>query len=97
MFPESSHVVTLGLGTREDVDLFEFAGRQGYLIVTRDKDFDDLSKHRRAPPKVILLRCGNQTTDYIEAMIRRCTEEIGAFADEPMIDLLVLLPLRRPD
>lgn len=90
VFPGSTHVVLLGLGTSKDVELFEFAGREGYLVVTRDRDFDELNRSRKAPPKILLLRCGNQTTAYIEAMIRRFAGEIIAMADNPLVDYLEL-------
>ena len=37
----------------------------GLTIVTLDSDFADLAALFGPPPKVIWLRCGNQTTEFI--------------------------------
>ncbi|WP_418894152.1 DUF5615 family PIN-like protein [Limibacterium fermenti] len=42
---------------------------QKMLIVTNDEDFLHLSSTKGFPPKVILLRTGNQNRKYIEQLI----------------------------
>jgi len=53
-----------------DSDIWDFAARERFTIVTHDSDFADIATLRGAPPKVIWLRCGNQTTEFIARLIR---------------------------
>jgi predicted nuclease of predicted toxin-antitoxin system len=58
-YPDSSQVVLLGLQAATDAEIWEFAKVQGYVIVSRDADFLDLSLLKGAPPKLIRLRTPN--------------------------------------
>jgi predicted nuclease of predicted toxin-antitoxin system len=91
LYPDSSHVELSGLLSADDRDVWDFAREQGFVIVTKDSDFSELSVLRGSPPKVIWLRIGNCTTARAESALRRASSEIGEFlhADE---DLLVLAP-----
>jgi predicted nuclease of predicted toxin-antitoxin system len=53
---ESSHVVLHGLDQASDLEVWTFARANGYTIVTKDNDFNDLSTLLGAPPKIIWLR-----------------------------------------
>jgi predicted nuclease of predicted toxin-antitoxin system len=55
--PGSSQVVLLGLGLDREV----WQRPSGYVIVTRDADFQELSLVWGQPPKVVRLRTPNQT------------------------------------
>ncbi len=70
LFPESSHVVFHGLDQASDIDIWTFARANGYTIVTRDNDFNDLSTLVGAPPKIIWLRIGDSTTARVEQVLR---------------------------
>lgn len=66
-FPDSAHVVTLGLSTATDASIYEHARDNGYAIVSKDSDFRQLSFVLGAPPKVIWLRVGNSSvTELVE-------------------------------
>ena len=58
-YPDSSQVVLLGLQAATDAEIWEFAKTQGYVVVSRDADFADLSLLKGAPPKLIRLRTPN--------------------------------------
>jgi predicted nuclease of predicted toxin-antitoxin system len=58
-YPDSSQVVLLGLQAATDAEIWEFAKVQGYVIVSRDADFLDLSLLKGAPPKLIRIRTPN--------------------------------------
>jgi predicted nuclease of predicted toxin-antitoxin system len=49
------------------------------VLVTKDSDFADLAALLGAPPKVIWLRCGNQTAETIEKLLRDHAQAIAAF------------------
>ncbi|RIJ98748.1 MAG: hypothetical protein DCC46_10815 [Armatimonadetes bacterium] len=73
-----------------DEQVWDYAGNEGLVILTKDWDFQARSIFRGAPPKVILLRLGNCTTSLAEATIRNSLEAITAFeADETAAMLLV--------
>lgn len=66
-YPGSSQVVLLGLQAAMDAEIWEFAKAQGYVVVSRDVDFLDLSLLKGAPPKLIRLRTPNsKSLNYIE-------------------------------
>lgn len=81
LFPDSSHVRLLGLSEGADRALWDFAKANGFCIVTQDVDFADLAGLLGAPPKVIWLRAGNQTTSAIAELLRRQAETIRSFQD----------------
>jgi len=60
-FPGSSQVVLLGLESASDKEVWSRAKADGYVVVTRDADFQELSLVWGAPPQVIRLRTPNTT------------------------------------
>lgn len=60
-YPGTSQVVLLGLESASDRVVWQKAKDEGYVIVTRDADFQELSLVWRQPPKVVRLRTLNQT------------------------------------
>ena len=60
-YPESNHVVLLGLETASDKIIWQRAKDDGFVMVTRDVDFQELSLVWGQPPKVIRLKTLNQT------------------------------------
>ncbi len=89
-FPGSSHVQFVGLDSASDDQVWEYARLNGFVIVTKDEDFNDLSVMRGIPPKVIWLQLGNCTTSQVEAAIRACIEDIRAFREDAFTGTLVL-------
>ena len=72
----------LGLENATDLEIFEFAKNNDYLIVTFDSDFCDLSIINGFPPKIIWIRTGNTTTTHLEKLIRERTDLIILFTNE---------------
>lgn len=70
LFPDSTQTRLLGLGTADDDKIWEHAKQHGFLVVTLDADYYDISLLRGHPPKLIWLRCGNQKTALIEKLLR---------------------------
>jgi predicted nuclease of predicted toxin-antitoxin system len=88
LFPLSTHVSFVGLDCVTDEAVWNYARGNGYVIVTKDPDFADLSVAYGPPPKVIWLRLGNCTTQEIEAAIREHREEIEALVSDPTAAVL---------
>jgi predicted nuclease of predicted toxin-antitoxin system len=91
LYPDSNHVYPLGLDRVSDHEVFEYARREGFLLVTKDADFSDLSVLRGFPPKVIWIRRGNCTTITIEQILRRHYDDIKALDTDPSMGVLTLL------
>jgi predicted nuclease of predicted toxin-antitoxin system len=62
LFPGSSQVRLVGLAEATDRKIWDYPGRNGFVLVSLDVDFADRATLLGAPPKVIWLRCGNQPT-----------------------------------
>ncbi len=82
LFPESKQVRELGFENATDFEIFEYAKRNDYAIVTFDSDFCDLNIIKGSPPKIIWLRTGNTTTKNIEKLLRNKQELIEIFLTE---------------
>ncbi|RDC62295.1 DUF5615 family PIN-like protein [Adhaeribacter pallidiroseus] len=61
-FIESAHVSEKSLLKNSDRKIWQYAKENNFTILTKDNDFTELSKLFGCPPKVIRLKCGNQTT-----------------------------------
>lgn len=88
--PLSDQVRRLGLDRASDADIWAFAQREGFAIVTLDADFADIAAPRGAPPKVIWLRCGNQPTRAIEQLLRNGASLIDTFLEDEVASCLEL-------
>ena len=90
LYPDSTHVRTLGLDASSDTAVWEYAKANGFCIVSKDSDFQQRSLLFGAPPKVVWLRIGNCTTQQIEELLRKYSAEIYTFASDPVETLLAL-------
>ena len=79
VFPGSSQVHLLGLGTADDRSLRRHAGENAFVLVSLDADFAELAALLGPPPKTIWLRCGNRPTAEIAALLRDRAAAIVAF------------------
>ena len=79
VFPDSTQTRLIGMGTADDGRIWDHAKERGFVVVTLDADFYDLSVLRGHPPKLIWLRCGNSTVAEIEHLLRANVERIAAF------------------
>ena len=60
-YPESSQISLLKMEHSSDKEIWDYAQKHGYTIVTKDADFLDMSLLYGQPPKIIWLKIGNQT------------------------------------
>jgi predicted nuclease of predicted toxin-antitoxin system len=80
-FPESKHISQLGLVNFSDAEIWDFARKNEYVIVTFDADFYDLSVLAGIPPKIIWLRIGNTTTLNISNVLIKNQKLIFEFSN----------------
>ena len=90
LFPGSAHVQDLGLDSSDDGAVWEFAGREGFTVVSKDDDYNHLSVLRGSPPKLLWLLLGNCTTRQVENAIRGRIDDIRAFETDPTADVLTI-------
>lgn len=93
-YPAASHVALHGLDRAEDSAIWGFARNNGYTIVTKDSDFNDMSTLRGAPPKIIWIRIGNCTTATIEQILRTHYAAIEHFVTHSTEHILEIVPDR---
>jgi predicted nuclease of predicted toxin-antitoxin system len=80
-FPDSKQVRHVGLEDAADTEIFDYAGKYDFTIVTFDADFFDLSVVKGPPPKVIWLRTGNMTTKVISQLLSDNINNITQFLE----------------
>jgi predicted nuclease of predicted toxin-antitoxin system len=81
----------VGLDQVSDREIWEYARREGYLIVTKDADFSDLCMLLGFPPKVIWIRRKNCKTSGIEIILRQHRVDIKALDEDDTLGVLTLL------
>jgi predicted nuclease of predicted toxin-antitoxin system len=60
-YPGSTQVALIGLERATDRDIWDFAGREGFTVVSRDEDFEQLAATLGPPPHVVWIKTPNQT------------------------------------
>jgi predicted nuclease of predicted toxin-antitoxin system len=88
-FPDSQHIRELGLKGRSDEDVWAYAKANGFVIISKDKDFYQRVLLFGAPPKFIWLRLGNCTRDDLLSLIKRHEQDILAFETSPEYILIL--------
>src|SRR5437763_8829707 len=79
LYPDSAHVLSLGLDCASDDALWDHARANDYVLVSKDADFNNLAVVRGYPPKVIWLLLGNCTTAQVETALRINHTAVEAF------------------
>lgn len=90
LFPNTSHVLEVGLDRSLDQEVWDYARQYDYLIVTKDVDFSEFSVLRGFPPKVIWIRRGNCSTQDIEHILRENYASIKAMSEDANTGILEL-------
>jgi len=84
LFPHASHTRLTDLALAPDHLVWEFARRGDFVIVTLDADFFDLLNLYGPPPRVIWIRCGNQSTVFYEKLLRARQARIVEWLRDPI-------------
>jgi predicted nuclease of predicted toxin-antitoxin system len=89
-FPGSAHVRHLGLAAAADPDIWSYAATNGFVIVSKDTDFQQRALLYGHPPKVIWVRLGNCTTTAVAILLRSRLADIQAFEADAVATFLAL-------
>jgi len=74
-YPDSTQISLINMEHSNDKAIWVYAKTHGYVIVTKDADFLDMSLLYGQPPKIIWLKIGNQTKAVmIKALLENRTE-----------------------
>jgi predicted nuclease of predicted toxin-antitoxin system len=70
IFGECIHVDLIDLDVpAQDIDIWNYASKNEYIIITKDNDFVDLLEMKGFPPKVVLLRTGNNSSKALAELL----------------------------
>ena len=79
---ESTTIKKEGLINTPEREIWEFARKNNYTIVTKDSDFNDLNSLFGFPPKIIWIRTGNLKTQSIVDIRNEYSCEIQKFMND---------------
>ncbi len=66
IFGKCVHIDYVGLDVpAKDIDIWNYAKTNGYIIITKDNDFINIMELKSFPPKVVLLKTGNNSKQAI--------------------------------
>jgi predicted nuclease of predicted toxin-antitoxin system len=86
---ECTHVSAAGLHNFQDIEIWNFAKENGFIIVTLDSDFINFATLYRCPPKVIIIKNFNASTRGISEKIRQAHLTISEFAESDDCVLII--------
>jgi predicted nuclease of predicted toxin-antitoxin system len=86
----SVHVREVGLRDADDATIWDYAKAHGYVLVSKDSDFQQRSLLDGAPPKFVWLRVGNCTVARIEGLLRTYSAVIHTFDQDTSKSHLML-------
>ena len=89
-YPGSEHVRNVNLAAAPDPDVWDFAARNGLVIVSKDTDFQQRSLAMGAPPKVVWVRLGNCSTTEVVALLKARMPDLIAFEADTQATFLVV-------
>lgn len=89
-YPDSAHISTLGLDGAADRAIWDRAAAEGFILVTKDEDFQRMSVLLGPPPKVVWIRLGNCATADVARLLRFRAEAVRAFAEQEEVAFLEL-------
>ncbi len=78
-FEQVVHVRDVNLQQANDWEIWTYARKNSFTILTQDADFYEMSLINGFPPKVIWIRCGNTSTAAIGGVLLNNLEGIRMF------------------
>ena len=89
-FPGSQHVRDVGMAEASDPVIWKYAAASGFLIVSKDTDFQQRALLLGWPPKVVWVRLGNCSTQEVVEHLRDHHLDVFAFDADPTASFLAL-------
>lgn len=79
LYPNSIHVRSVGLDRASDVEIWDCAAKNDFVIASKDSDFYHRSMLLGHPSKVVWIRLGNCSTSQIRELLRTSHSELLSF------------------
>lgn len=73
-----------------DEDVWDYARDNGFIIISKDSDFQQRSLLYGHPPKVVWLRMGNCTREMLMQLITAHVQDIHALDTNPFESMLIV-------
>lgn len=96
--PNATHINEVGLKNSSDLNIWEFAKKNEYSIVTFDSDFAELANLKGIPAKIIWLKLPNTRTSVLATLLNNKFDQINDFLiseEMSMISILEIHALRK--
>lgn len=90
LYSNSIHVRDIGLKGADDITIWEHAAAHGFILVTKDDDFLQISVLRGCPPKLVIIGAGNCPSSAIESLFRAQIRKLEEFERDPSAFILEL-------
>jgi predicted nuclease of predicted toxin-antitoxin system len=78
------------MGSALDIEIWQYARDNDYMIVTKDADFSEFGLIKGFPPKIIWIRRGNCSTQEIETILRENYSAISNLSEDDDLGILAL-------
>jgi predicted nuclease of predicted toxin-antitoxin system len=89
IFDECMHVNFIGLPLPpNDFAIWDYAQENKFTVISNDSDFEKIVEIKGFPPKVIILKKGNQNRNQIEKIIFENSIKIIDFLNNPELGIL---------
>ena len=88
--PGSSQVALLGLERASDAQLCEHATQHGFVICSKDDDFQRLVAARGYRPRLVHLALGNVGNDAVLAALLAAADRLQLAFDDPATGVVVI-------
>lgn len=88
IFSDSTHVMFENMDESEDEAIWQFAKENGFTIISKDADYNDMSLVFGFPPKIIWVRVGNCKLSDMERIIRSHSIAINDFFHNQALAIL---------
>ena len=89
-FPGSSQVALLGLERSTDAQLCDYAAQHGFVICSKDDDFQRLLAARNYRPRLIHMAMGNTSNDAVLAALLDAADRLHRAHDDPATGVVVI-------
>ena len=91
-FDDCFHVDSIGLTVpAKDSEIWDYALQNELIIVSNDEDFIDFMNVKGFPPKVVLLKTGNQSRLFIANLLIQRKEDILSLWNSSDLGLLEII------
>jgi len=90
LFPGLTHVRDVGFERADDRVIWDWAGQNGFTLVTADGDFVAIAARSGPPPKLVRIERCDFPLRVIEELLRQSAIRISEFEKDPGAGSLVL-------